>query len=178
MIITSFDEFFIRYERRVYRFLMSKTSDSQLAEEVANDVMRYAYDKWDDLMFMKRPDRWLFKAATRRLGRLETRHRRADFLREDPDSFANDLRLVAPQDAWIEERIDLIIALRSLRPRQRDVVALFYFGDQSVQDIAAIMNVTVGCVKQHLHRGLAHLREDPDVQSLWVAVKKKGKVSA
>jgi RNA polymerase sigma-70 factor, ECF subfamily len=157
MSTTSFDTFYAKYERRLSRYLISRASDTQLAEEVANDTMKYAYDKWDYLLTKDRPDHWLFKVGTNRLNRLEAKYRRASFLREDLNSFENDLRMVAKDDPWIEVRIDLIVALRSLRHHQREVITLHYFADQTLAEIARLMNLSEGTVKQHLHRGLKRL---------------------
>ena len=45
------------------------------AEEVADDAMMIALDKWDDLLTYERPDSRVFKVATRKLRRLEAQAR-------------------------------------------------------------------------------------------------------
>lgn len=51
-----------------------------------------------------------------------------------------------------EDRVDLIAAIRALRPQQREAVALFYFGDLPIADVANIMGLHPEAVKGLLHR--------------------------
>jgi RNA polymerase sigma-70 factor (ECF subfamily) len=49
-------------------------------------------------------------------------------------------------------------AVTSLDEPYREVVALRFFADRSLQEIADLTNRPLGTVKTHLHRGLARLR--------------------
>ncbi len=53
-----------------------------------------------------------------------------------------------------EGRLVVIRALRSLPTRQRDCVALRYYLDLSIPDIAASLGLSANSVKTHLQRGL------------------------
>ena len=46
---------------------------------------------------------------------------------------------------------DVVAAVAALPTQQREVVALFYYSDLSVAQVAAAMNISVGTVKSHLH---------------------------
>jgi RNA polymerase sigma-70 factor (ECF subfamily) len=162
---TSFWAFFEKYDIRLRRYMIARTADSVLAEQIASETMMYAYDKWDHLLTMTRPDSWLFTVATNKLNRREAAYRKANFLREDLKSFEDDLKAVAAKDVWIETRMDIIVALRLLPRRQVEVITLHFFADQKLCDIATWMNVSEGTVKQYLSRGLARLRKDPHLQA-------------
>ncbi len=58
-----------------------------------------------------------------------------------------------------ESRREVIQALRSLPRRQRDCVALRYYLDLPVSDIAESLGVSVNSVKTHLQRGLRSMAE-------------------
>lgn len=60
----------------------------------------------------------------------------------------------------LEVRLDLATAVARLPRRQREAVGLRYFADLSELEVAALMNVSVGSVKKHVHRGLASIRVD------------------
>ena len=57
-----------------------------------------------------------------------------------------------------ERDTELRRAVANLGEPYREVVALRFFGEQSLQEIAATTRRPLGTVKTHLHRGLARLR--------------------
>ncbi|NBM15588.1 sigma-70 family RNA polymerase sigma factor [Streptomyces sp. GC420] len=61
----------------------------------------------------------------------------------------------------VEQREALLRALRDLSARQRAVMVLRYWEDLSEQDIAGVLNCSVGTVKTHARRGLEALRAHP-----------------
>lgn len=61
----------------------------------------------------------------------------------------------------VEQRTDLLQALSVLSPRQRTVLVLRYYEDLSEQEIASVLNCSVGTVKTHTRRALAALRGHP-----------------
>jgi RNA polymerase sigma-70 factor (ECF subfamily) len=76
-----------------------------------------------------------------------------------------------PQDpvGWVldgERRSALIAAIGELPPPQRRAVALRFYGDLSLDEIAAATNRPIGTVKSRLHRGLDALREQLSTRSI------------
>jgi RNA polymerase sigma factor (sigma-70 family) len=66
------------------------------------------------------------------------------------DGAGADVAVIASDD---QRRI--IEALRTLPARQREALALKFFGELSEAEIADAMGVSAGSVKTHVHRGLA-----------------------
>jgi RNA polymerase sigma-70 factor (ECF subfamily) len=58
-----------------------------------------------------------------------------------------------------ERATEVRTAVRALPEPYREVVALRFFGDASLEDIARETGRPLGTVKTHLHRGLARLRD-------------------
>ena len=54
---------------------------------------------------------------------------------------------------------ELRAALMELPVRQRQCVALRFYDDMTVEQIAEVLGVSAGSVKTHLHRGLQRLRD-------------------
>jgi len=61
----------------------------------------------------------------------------------------------------VEQRAVLAEALSGLSVRQRTVLVLRFYEDLSEQEIAAVLNCSVGTVKTHTRRALAALRGHP-----------------
>ena len=57
-----------------------------------------------------------------------------------------------------EERRRLRRAVAKLPPRQREVVILKVFSEMTYGDVAAVMQLSEGTVKAHLHQAVANLR--------------------
>ena len=60
--------------------------------------------------------------------------------------------------AAVEQRHDPVRALQTLPPRQRAVLVLRYFDDQSEAQVAAALGISVGTVKSTSSKALARLR--------------------
>jgi RNA polymerase sigma-70 factor (sigma-E family) len=58
-----------------------------------------------------------------------------------------------------DDRLMLIRALAQVPPRQRAVLVLRYWEDQSVEDVAAALGCSTGTVKSQAARGLDNLRD-------------------
>jgi RNA polymerase sigma-70 factor (sigma-E family) len=56
-----------------------------------------------------------------------------------------------------ESRVDLLMAIRTLPPRQRACVVLRYLEDLSEADTAQTLEISVGTVKSQTHKALARL---------------------
>ena len=67
-------------------------------------------------------------------------------------------RLVTQTDPpGLEDRLDVITALRLVPEAQRQVLSLYYFADLPVDEIAETLGVAAGTVKSRLSRGRAAL---------------------
>jgi RNA polymerase sigma-70 factor (sigma-E family) len=64
-------------------------------------------------------------------------------------------------DEAVEQRAVLTEALSGLSVRQRTVLVLRFYEDLNEEEIAAVLNCSVGTVKTHTRRALAALRGHP-----------------
>lgn len=161
------EKFFGYMWPRLLHFLISQTSDSSLAEEVAAEtISKIALDNWDRLLICQRPDSYLMKAAVRDLRRMEAAARKQSLLDENLTSSKADLRDVAATDEWVADHLDLVAAMRFLPPRQSEVIAVKWLGECTVKETAHILGVTENTVKTQLSRAIEKLRvllNDPSV---------------
>jgi RNA polymerase sigma factor (sigma-70 family) len=67
---------------------------------------------------------------------------------------------VAPRPDVIPEVDEMILLVRRLPERQRQALALRYYADLSVEQIAQLLSCPSGTVKSLLHRGIEALRRE------------------
>ncbi len=129
--------------------------DRDAAEDVAQDAFTQVYLHWAKVSAYERPDAWVRRVAIRLAVRAVRRHRLLDTLlggiRQPRQGQGADL--------------DLADALRHLPPQQRAAVALHYYEDRPLAEVAQILNCSHATAKVHVfkaRRRLAALLGEPD----------------
>lgn len=123
--------------------LMSGSQD--VAQEIVMDAFSKLAPRLDSVL---QPAAYL---RTSVINGVRSHQRRLRTVRKQPKPV-----LAAVWDPEVDEmwnRLDL------LRPDERTCVVLRFYGDMSIGDIAAQLDLPVGTVKSHLHRSIAKLRD-------------------
>ncbi|WP_149259142.1 RNA polymerase sigma factor [Actinomadura sp. K4S16] len=148
----AFTELVSRWHAPVWTFVR-RMLDAGRADDVAQEVWVAVLRGLPRLADPGRFAPWLFTIARRAvLDRL--RHEYA--VAETPG--AAQAPLDDPAEGVVD-RADLVDALATLPPPEREILILFYLEDLSVADCAQICGIPVGTVKSRLHRARRLLRE-------------------
>ena len=139
---------------RLRRFLTSLCGDAALADDLAQEALVRAYVSSD--RFIGNFKAWLFRIAYNCF---------IDNLRRVPapavSMDAYEVQHVAGEDsadaAFRHE--ELMRALTQIPEKERTAIALHYFEDLPVKEIAAIMQIPSGTVKYYLSVGRDHLKQ-------------------
>ncbi len=130
-----------------YRVAYRLLGDREDAADIAQEACARACVRWRKLVRAGDPTPWVVRVA----GNLAIdRWRRRRTVAQHPEH-------VTPPSITAD-RVDLHRALGTLSARQREVVVLRYFADQSEAAIAQTLGCSVGAVKTHASRALAALR--------------------
>lgn len=142
-----FDWWFRAAYPRVARTAYLILHDAGLAEQVAQDAFLEMYRRWPTLRDYEHPDAWVRRVAVQRAVKLVRRER----MRRERERLA----LREPVEHLPDP--DVAQAVQTLSPMQRAAVALYYYEDASVFEIARTLGVSESTVKQHLHRARQRL---------------------
>ena len=148
----SFESFFDREARTLFRRLCAVTGNAGEAEEIMQDAFLALWERWERVGAMEDPTGYLYRTSMnmfRKRGRraaLALRRRLA--LAPDPVPFAD-----------IDEQQDVVAALRELSPRQRAAVVLIDVLDYSSEDAGKALGVTAGTVRGLASRARETLRQ-------------------
>ncbi len=151
----TFDSFFDEHFDRTRRLLEVMMGDAALAEDAAQEAFARAYQRWESVAEMSRPEGWVLTVGLNYARDVLRRQRRSDM----------HYRNRKPEDSTLGPHadVDLISLLRTLPLRQRQAIVLHYLVDLPLEEVAAHMDCAVGTVKSTIYSALARLRLDTEV---------------
>jgi RNA polymerase sigma-70 factor (ECF subfamily) len=146
------DVFAHDYDRLV-QALTIVAGDKETAADAVQEAFACLVRRWDHLSAYEDPAGWVRRVALNQIHE----HQRSIWrqarlvLRIEQQHPAREGASVMAEEVWKQ--------LRTLPLKQRTALALYYVGDLTEREVAAVMNVSEGTVKQHLHRARQTLRE-------------------
>jgi RNA polymerase sigma-70 factor (sigma-E family) len=138
------------------------TGDWASAEDLVQTALAAAWPRWSHLIRQDAPEVYVRKIMVNTF--LRWRQRRWNG--EVATGRLPDLQAYGDAFAQIDARHALIAALDRLPARQRAVVVLRYFADQTEAQTAEAMGCSVGAVKSHASKAMARLRDAPGLAEL------------
>ena len=142
-----FDEFTRSAGERVRRALVAFYG-VEIGTEAAAEALSVAWQRWDEVSAMDNPAGFMF-----RVGQSKARPHVRWWVRRELFP-STEGQIAAPDGA----RLDVLDALRRLRPEQRAAVVLVKSHGHSYREAAEILGVSEAAVTNHVHRGLTRLR--------------------
>jgi RNA polymerase sigma factor (sigma-70 family) len=123
--------------------------DRQAAEDVAQEAFTQLLLNWGKVSGYERPEAWVRRVAIRMAVRFARRERLRELL----------LPWVDPPRPSVEPTTDpdRAAAIRALPPQQRAAVALYYFEDRPLTEIAGILGCSHSTAKVHLFKARQRL---------------------
>jgi RNA polymerase sigma-70 factor, ECF subfamily len=136
-----------------YRLALAIVGNPADAEDATHDAFVIAWRKWSTLRDPSAFDGWFMRILVNTCrNRLRLIHRTRHL------DVSDELReTVADQFRGSDDRALIEAALASLSPDHQLVIALRFFRDLSVDQIARLLSMPSGTVKSRLHYGLAHM---------------------
>jgi RNA polymerase sigma-70 factor (sigma-E family) len=139
-----FNEEFASVARTAYLILHDRTA----AEDVAQEAFTRLFVNWAKISKYERPGAWVRRVAIRLAVRHSRRERMRVFLLRWVEPPAHEADASDP---------DLMHAIRALPPQQRAAIALHYFEDRPVAEIAVMLGCSPATAKVHLFKARRRL---------------------
>lgn len=152
----AFRDLYLRYHKRLARFLARVTRGREDAEEIINDTLWIVWQKAGDFRDASRVSTWIMGIAYRRALKLIRRaaiHAHAMTLEVSDAEPATGDAAEATANRQMLER-----GLASLPLEQRLVLELTYYLDHSCEEVAEIMECPVNTVKTRMFHARRKLR--------------------
>jgi RNA polymerase sigma-70 factor (ECF subfamily) len=152
-----FEQAYLDYSEKIYRFLYWQTSDTALAEDLTSEAFSRAWNKRDSFVGGS-AQAWLFRIARNLL--IDYRRKKKDLPLNDGDESAEILGQESLAD--VHERADEIWHMRNaldeLPDNLRGVTVLRFIEQLSVREVADILELSEGNVRALQFRALRRLR--------------------
>ena len=168
--VDRFEAFLRAHQDMVYATAVRLLGRSSDAEDIAQTTFLRAWERFGALRDNPAAGGWLKTVVTNLALNHLSRHRSrwrlfselstAGADSHDPQEFGDTLaaRPSADPIAEADRRAELEQALRALPPHQRVPIVLFHFDENSYEEIAARLRVSVGKIKTDIHRGRLALK--------------------
>ncbi len=152
----TFEEFVAARLAALVRYATVVTWDPHLAEDVVQDVLVRAQARWSRIGSLEEPERYVRRMVVNEF--LSWRRRRSARLLHPGEALDGHLPPQADLTGGYDERDAMIRLIGALPPRQRAVIALRFYEDLAVEQIADLLGCRVSTVRTHLTRALESLR--------------------
>lgn len=149
-----FEEAFDPLFRRAFLVARRILGDPTSSEDVAAEALARAYAHWSRIGDQPWREGWVVRVTTN----LAIDVARGNSRFADRPVAVDTASREDTADDVVVLRVTLAAALQRLPKRQREAVSLRYLAGLSEAEVADALQVSVGSVKTHLHRGVQRLR--------------------
>lgn len=153
-------ELYDRHQMGVFRFLMARVNDQQLAEDLTGDVFIRMLDHLSDYENRSVPfTSWLYRVSRNLLidhYRKEGKYKIAPLGQSEEISQDQPTLLSHVEEKLTIEQVRLVLS--RLDEDQSEVIVLRFLVGLSLKEVAQSLDKSVAAVKALQHRGLIHLR--------------------
>jgi RNA polymerase sigma-70 factor (ECF subfamily) len=123
--------------------------DRHRAEDVAQEAFIQLLAHWRKVSRYEQPEAWVRRVAIRIASRSARRERMRPGLEHGTE----------PPSAFVPQDVDLLNAIKRLPAQQRAAVALFYFEDRPLLEVAHILGCSHAAAKVHVFNARRRLAD-------------------
>ena len=154
----AFERFYMLYENRTFRFILTKLNDEAAAADILHEVMLAVWQSAGNFEGRSTLSSWVFGIAYRKIMDRYRRHSREDLVAEvpeQPDTGADQFDAVAAGD----EAAILRRCMDGLSASQRAAVEMTFYEDMTYREIADALGCPEGTVKTRLFHAKHALKD-------------------
>lgn len=159
--IDNFEKEINKVYEGLYRYIYYIAKNKILAEDILQNTLMIAYEKYNTLKDKNKFKSWIYTIAKRQTINTIAKYRREIFSDDlNIDSIYKE-KVDLPEDIIIKEELkeETLKAINRLRPEYRQIIILRYFYDLPFKEISNILNVKNNTIR------VRHLRAKEELYS-------------
>lgn len=168
-----FEQIMQEYGTRVLRLVTFLVKDRSLAEDLTQDVFVKVYRNLPRFRHESSIHTWLYRIA---VNECKSYMRTWAFRNILPRSWIKSDAEVSTERLVLEqaERDQLVQEVLALQPSYRQAIALHYYADLSISEMAVVLGVSEGTVRTRLHRARQQLKKRMGTKEGWEWMRTNG----
>ena len=149
-----FEEFYRMYYEVVAKFIFRQTEDSDVTEDMVQEIFCLAYEKWPKLSGHPCREGWLLQVAKFKLLEFWRKMERQDVLSVEEE---------LPEPGVVDENYGMVeieaVAEANLKMEEWNLMRSYYLEDKNVSLLAEQAGVADTCMRMRISRATKKLRE-------------------
>ena len=158
---SAFSELFIRYDKRIYPFVLRMIKSASLAEEITQEIFIKIWNNRQKLTGIDHPEAYILTITSRhtldhikkKVNESKMLQRLSVVLKDSTDNNTEEALLLRESAQLIHR------AVNQLPPQQKAVYQLSRHEGMKYEEIAQQLNISPNTVRNHLVKALDFLRE-------------------
>lgn len=152
----SIETVYREYSNMIYKYLLSKTGDENIAEELTQETFYQAVKSADKFDFSSKVSTWLCSIAKNKLYEYWRKHPETDELSENTETqFTLEEQYISS-----ETKLEIFKAIHDISEPTREVLYLRLFSELSFREIGEILDKTEQWARVTYYRGKLALRKE------------------
>jgi RNA polymerase sigma-70 factor (ECF subfamily) len=165
-----FAQVFDLYYTAIFTYVFHRTGDYEATKDIASETFLKAFFHFKNFSWKGIPiSSWLYKIATNETNMffrkkkyhpesLDSLKGQINFDFIDPQTTKEELAAIEKELMDHDDFINIQLQLKKLNIKYQEVIALRYFEEKSIHEIALILDKKEGTVKSLLSRGIEKLK--------------------
>jgi RNA polymerase sigma-70 factor, ECF subfamily len=156
---SAMQEFFVRHNVRVYRFIAHLTGNATLAEDIVSEVFLNVWRRADQFGGRSQVSTWLLAIARYKALNALRRNWELPLNGETAASIVDTADDPETNVHHMNRREIVQKCLTQLSPAHREIIDLVYYHENSIAEVAQIVGVPIGTVKTRMFYARKYLAE-------------------
>ncbi|UOQ46525.1 sigma-70 family RNA polymerase sigma factor [Halobacillus salinarum] len=159
------DEIMDTYSRQVYLLAYSYVKDKGMAEDISQDVFIKVYRQYHHFRGDAALSSWIYRITANRSKDILRRKKLAQ-LKYPLKYFEKEQHTESTEKTYVKQnqKERILTAVLSLPVKYREVLILYYFHDQPIEQLSETLNEKENTIKTRLSRGREKLKSHPIIR--------------